>query len=192
MSISIDIVPKGFKEAQRALKGVRDGYPKAASRAINKGLLAGRTMAAKLIRARYNLKSSVIKEHGLQIKKASTGHVGGELKIKGRMLPLMLFSPKVTVKRTDRRGPRRQFVRAAIIRGSTKAIGGAFVAKGKVMTRKQPERMPIWPVLTISVAHMLGSLGISKQVEKRISEVTNRELWHNVERMLMASGAKKG
>jgi len=183
--LAIQIKTTGFKEAEKALANVKNGFPKAATEAINRGLIAGRQEATKDIRARYNIKAGALKGEGFTIKKASWTAIGGTLEAKGPMLPVKLFSPTVRTKRIVRRGPRAQFVSVAIIRGSRKLVKGAFMtSSGNVMERRQPERYPIFPVSTIGVPFMVGYLGIATKVEERIAEITEKRLAHNVARLL--------
>lgn len=175
------ITTQGFKEAEKALSGMKNGFPRAAAEAINRGLIAGRQEAVKDIRARYNIKAGALKGEGMVIKRANWTQIGGTLEAKGPMLPVALFSPTVKTKRVVRRGPRRQFVSVTIIRGSRKLVKGAFMTgTGKVMERRQEARFPIFPVSTIGVPFMVGYLGIAEKVEAKIAEVTMARLAHNV------------
>ena len=125
----------------------------------------------------------------MKIKKASWGNLTGSLEAKGAMLPVTLFRPTVKWKPIAGKG-RRQFVSATIIRGRKKLIRGAFMANGKVMERRQAERNPIYPVSTIGVPYMIGSLNISNQVQERMADVASRQLAHNVAREL-EKGSKR-
>jgi minor tail protein Z (GPZ) len=176
MSIAITIDAKGFKEAERDLAGVKNGFPRAAARSINAGLRAGRTMAAKLIRQKYAIKASDIKAQGLEIKQARANwdNLHGSLEAKGKMLPLALFSP-----RTRGKGPKR-VVTVQITKKGRRIVKGAFMPDGRrVMERRQSARYPIFPVFTIGVPHMLGSLSVGKQVEERMAQVVTAELKRN-------------
>jgi hypothetical protein len=178
MSIAITIVPEGFAEAQRALQGVKNGFPNAAARAINRGLLAGRTATSKLVRARYNIKASDVKAKGLEIKRATQNHLGGALEIKGTMLPVSLFSPSGGGQ--TKRGKRKP-VSVMIVRGARKVVKGGFMhADRRVLRRKGAERLPLDLVYTIGVPQMVGQLQISQEVEKTIATATATELKREV------------
>jgi hypothetical protein len=175
MSITVNIMPEGFKEAEEALKGVKNGFPKAMSRAINTGLLAGRTVASKMIRARYNLTAGSIKG-GLYMHKASSGHLGGTLEAKGPMLPMSAFNPRVKIKNSY------QNVYVAIVRGKAKFVKGAFQIHGsRIMERRQPERHPIYPVSVIGIPFMLRSHQIMPEVQRRMMEASSKALKHNTD-----------
>jgi hypothetical protein len=176
MSVAITIDAKGFKEAEAALAGVKNGFPRAAARSINAGLRAGRTMAAKLIRQKYVIKAADIKAQGLEITnaRANWDNLHGSLEAKGKMLPLSLFTPK-----TRGKGPKR-VVTVQITRKGRKVVKGAFMPDGRrVMERRQSARYPIFPVSTIGVPHMLGSLGVGKEVEERMAQTVTEELKRN-------------
>jgi len=191
MPIAISIVPEGFAAAEKALKNVANGFPRAAADAINRGLISGRKQADQGIRARYNIKSAAVKSE-LLINKANWSSLSGSLEAKGPMIPLGKFAPTVKVKRVARRGARRQFVTVTIIKGSRKLVKGAFMAKGRIWERRQDERTPIYPVSTIGIPYMVGYVGVAKKVEETIARVTAQRLEHNVNRLLAVAGGKGG
>ena len=189
MAVAITIEPKGFKEAAAALAGIKNGFPRAAAAAINRGLLAGRTTAVKGIGSRYNITAAATKGQ-LTLQKASAGNLSGSLEAKGPMLPVSLFKPTVRLKRTSRRGPRAQYISVAIIKGAKKLIKGAFKAKGRIFERRQPDRTPLFLVSTIGIPFMLGQLGIGTATRERMEQVMAERLAHEVNRRLTAGGAK--
>jgi hypothetical protein len=190
MGLALNIKSVGFEGARKMLRKVPEAFPRAASEAINRGLISGRKIAAKAIRGRYNISSAVVKEQGMNIKKASWIKVGGTLEAKGTMLPVTLFKPSVRWKRTPK--GRRQFVRVAIIRGTRKPLKAAFMAKNRIWERidQIDPRSRIHPVSTIGVPHMIGQTGVSKQVEETIVDATQRRLKHNVARFMTAAKKK--
>ena len=176
--ITIGIV--GLNEARKALKGIDEGFPNAARRSINDALKAGSTMAAKLIKARYNLKAAQIKGF-FDVRKATNSNLHGVLEAKGPMLPLAEFGPSVKLQKAGKPKRSHQYVYATIIKGKRKLIKGAFQPpSGHFMERRQPERMPIFPVFTIGVPSMLRSHRILPQVEERMAEVSAKALQNHV------------
>lgn len=181
--LEVKIVPEGFKEAQKALEGVKMGFPKAAQEAISRGLLAGQTAAAKGIAARYTITSTEVKNN-INIKNASWTNLEGHLNISGAMLPLGTFKISVGHVKLSR-GPKRQVISATIRKGAKTVVKGAFqLPSGRVMERRQTEKYPIWPVSTISVAHMAGQTEVAESIQARLNEVTNTRLQHNVQQAL--------
>lgn len=180
MPIALAIVPQGFAEAEKALKGINNGFPKAAAEAINKGLVAGRQVAVSGVGGRYNIGAGAARGQ-MTIKKASWGTMSGRLEAKGPMLPASLFKPSVRYKRIRRRGPRAQFVSVAIIKGNRKEVKQAFMAQGRIWERRGPGRdAPIGIVSTIGIPYMVRQTGILNRIEARIAEVTLARLAHNV------------
>jgi hypothetical protein len=182
MSLALAIQPVGFAEAEKALAGIDKAFPRAAAEAINRGLIAGRKVAVQGIRGRYNIKSSALKEEGMKLQKASWGKLSGAIQSRGSMLPVSLFEPRARVRRIVRRGPRRQFITVAIIKGHRRLIRGGFMPGkgGKVFERRQEDRLPIFPVSTIGVPFMLGGKRISVRVQETIARATQKRLEHLV------------
>lgn len=178
MPLALAIIPKGFEEAQKLLTKVGLGFPKVAAKAINEGLRAGRTLASKNIRERYKIKAAELKGEGMKTKKANASNLDASLEFKGKMLPVTLFSPRVAKVKLRKTG--RQYVSAEIIRGNRKLVKGAFIAKGRVWERRQPKRIPIFPVSTISVAHMVGHQKISDDVQETIAKTTSKRMDHYI------------
>lgn len=181
VALHIDVV--GFKEAEKMLAGIPKAFPRAAAEAINRGLIAGRKVATQGIRARYNIKAAALKGEGMKLKKASWGKLEGELGSRGQMLPVSLFSPSARVRRVVRRGPRRQFITVAIIKGHRRLIKGGFMPGkgGKVFERRQEDRLPIFPVSTIGVPFMIGQKQISVRAQEAIARTTQQRLEHLVQ-----------
>jgi hypothetical protein len=181
--LAVKITTVGFVQAATLLKGIDKGFPKAAADAINRGLLAGRTLAAKSIRAEYNIASDQIKAH-INLNKASWGNLEGSLGYEGSMLPLEMFKPSVRYKRVGKGikfGDFRQFVSVAVRRGVKKPVAGAFrIPDGRIMERRQPSKYPIFPVSAIGIPHMLGALRVGEPVTQRIAEITQARLMANV------------
>ena len=191
MPLALSIEGIGLKEAQKALAGVDKAYPRAAAEAINRGLIAGRKSAGQDIRKRYNIKATPLKA-AIKLKNARWGSLDGSLEAKGPMLPIGLFDAKAKVKQVVRRGPRRQFVTVAVIKGHRRLVKGGFMPGigGKVFERRQPDRLPIWPVSTIGVPFMIGQRGISEEVQETIASATNKRLEHLVKFYLDRAGGR--
>ena len=187
MPVALSIKAEGFKEAELALAGIKGAYPTVAARAINRALVTGRKVIAQAVGARYNIKSADVKNK-ITDHKATKGHLGGELEIKGGMLPITLFKPsggQVT------KGGKRRPIKAAIIKGRTKVIGGAFkIPGGKIMERRQEERLPIFPVSTIGVPFMAGQTGVAAKVETEMARTAAERLKHETNRLLEQKGFK--
>lgn len=191
MSLDVNIVPEGFKEAHRLLQGVKNGFPRATSAAINRGLITGRKVAVMRIRERYNIKARDLKGEGMKVHKATWTKMDGSLEARGPMLPVSLFQARSTIRRVG--GKRKRFVTAAILKGGgRKLIKGAFQTRpGKIMERRQASRYPIFPVMTIGVPYMVRYQKISKIIQETIAKATAARLTHEVARLLNGPDARR-
>jgi hypothetical protein len=177
------VIPLGFKEAEKRLEGIKNGYPRAAKDAINKGLQVGKDTAIDAITHRYVMSDSKVKQ-GIKIERATLNDLKGNLDINGEMQRIDKFHPRIRYIRGSR-GPRRQLVSVTIIRGHTKVVKGAFkIPDGRIMERRQKDRFPIFPVSTIGIAHMAGHHSVAPVIQKAINSTINTQLNHNVEQVL--------
>jgi hypothetical protein len=183
--LSMGVVPIGFNAAKKFLGGLTNGYDQAMSEAINRALLAGRTSAAKNIRAKYAIKSSDLKASGLEIKKATYQHKDGSLSIKSGPLNVGLFTAKV---RIDKGG--KQHVSVVITRGTRRTVVGGFRLPDDRVWKRKPgaARFPIAPVSTIGASQMASSKEISAAIEKSMNTTLETRLKHNVDLLMSAAG----
>jgi hypothetical protein len=187
MPVALSIKAEGFKEAELALAGINGAYPAVAARAINRSLVTGRKVIAQAIGARYNIKAADVKNN-IDDHKASKSNLAGELEIRGEMLPITLFKPSGG---QVLKSGKRKAIKAAVRRNASKEIRSAFrVPGGKIMERRQDDRLPIFPVSTISVAHMAGQTGVSEKVETEMVRTAADRLKHETNRMLEQKGFK--
>jgi hypothetical protein len=182
MPLALDIDPVGFVEAEKALAGVPGAFKRAAAESINRGLIAGRKVAAQRIRERYAIKAAALKGEGMKLRKAGWNKLAGALEARGQMLPVSLFSPRAKWKTVA--GRRRQFVSVKILkgRGVRRIVKGGFMPGkfGKVFERRQPARLPIYPVMTIGVPFMIGYKRISTLVQNAMAHATQLRMEHLV------------
>jgi Prophage minor tail protein Z (GPZ) len=175
MSLLLGVAPVGFKEAEKALEGIKNAYPKAVSDAINRGLLAGRTEAAQAISARYDITSANVKE-GFEMDKATWNKLEGSLTAKGPMMKVSAFHTNV---KKDDKG--RSVVYATIVKGKKKLVKNAFLLSGgRIMERRQPGKYPIFPVMTIGIPQMASQNEIAAKIQEAINKATAARLEHNV------------
>jgi hypothetical protein len=187
MFVSINIKAEGFEEARKALAHINGGYPTVAARAINRALGTGAKVVAQAVGARYNIKSADVKAN-INTHKATKNDPQGEVELRGDMLPLRLFKPTGGKKL---KGGRRSSIRVAIIRKRSKVLRRAFkIPNGQIMERRQDDRIPIFPVSTISVAHMAAQTGIAAKVEKEMARTAAERLTHETNLMLSREGFK--
>ena len=70
------------ENAERMLKGLKDGFPKVMARSLNKTTMQLKTAMIKLIRTRYNYKAKTLRDR-FQIQKATYTHQSASLKSSG-------------------------------------------------------------------------------------------------------------
>ena len=187
MPVALTIKAEGFKEAEKALAGIKGGYPKVAAMALNRSLITGRKVVAQAVSARYNIKSGDVKNK-ISEKKATKSFLGAEMELKGEMLPITLFKPSGG---QTTKGGKRKPIKAAIIKGRSKTIRGAFkIPDGKIMERRQDDRLPIFPVSTIGVPFMAGQTGVTEKVEDAMARTAALRLAHETNQLLQREGFK--
>jgi hypothetical protein len=186
--LNMGVVPIGFNAAKKFLGGLTNGYDQAMSEAINRALLAGRTSAAKNIRAKYAIKSSDLKASGMEVKKATYQHKDGSLSIKSGPMNVGLFTPKVKIIAG------KQHVSVVIVKGSKRTVVGGFQLKDGRVWKRKPEatRFPIAPVSTIGASQMASSKEISAAIEKSMNATLETRLKHNVDRLMDAADENNG
>ena len=187
MPVALTIKTEGFKEAEKALAHIKGAYPTVAAKAINRALITGRKVVAQAISARYNIKSGDVKNK-ITDHKANKSHLGGELELKGGMLPITLFKPSgggMT------KAGKRKVIKAAIRKGHSKVFPHAFrIPGGKIMERRQDDRLPIFPIFTVGVPFMAGQTGVAAKVEKEMARTAAERLKHETNRLLEQKGFK--
>ena len=168
MNVRVEVT--GIEECKRFLAQQPKRAATAMSSAANRALLAGRTMLSKGIRSEYSIKAGTIKSH-TKLKKASRGTASGEIRVSGRPIDLMEFSPRlrkggmvtVRVKKTRKKLPHSFFV---------------TVGRAGIYHRTTKKRLPIEREFTLSVPQMAGNVNVSTAVQKRMSEVFVERLEH--------------
>jgi Prophage minor tail protein Z (GPZ) len=185
MPLIVSITSPDLEAVSKMLQGVVVNHApeRAIQEAISRSLLAGRTAASKGVRDRYNISAGEVKAN-VDLKQASFTNLTGSISYKGPMLPIEAFKPSVRTRRAYRRGPIYQYVHATIIKGNRKLITGAFMKGDRVMERKQPERYPIFRVMTIGLPYMVRQTGIVDTIQERMQEVYNTRLESNIQAML--------
>lgn len=162
MSVRVEIV--NAETCEKYLMQQPKRAAAAISVATNRALIAGRVMLSKGTRSEYSIKAGTIKSH-TKLKKASKGTQGGELRVSGRPIDLMEFSPSigrrgalsVRVKKTRKKLPHSFFV--------------AVRRPGLFHRVTRSKRLPIKREFTLSVPQMAANTNVSAAVQKRMSEV---------------------
>lgn len=161
------------------------------SRAINRGLTAGRVQAAREVVKDYNVRQRQVNEKA-RIRKTSANRLEASLSFSGPALNIADF--KVSP-------PRPQPAKRPVLRVSTskqrgpKPYKGAFLipvraGKYRAFRRKGKERLPIQNVWGPSIPSLVGAERVRNAVQDRIQEVIITRLDHEVNREL-SKGASR-
>lgn len=162
--------------------------------ALNRGLSATRTQAAKQVTKTYRIKSSDVKQFSKVTYKgmSKTGNqLVGSINYAGSVIPLYKFT--VSPKAPD---PKHQkgTVKAAVKKGgSLIPIKEAFIATVGgghlgVFERKETKRLPTEEKFGPSVPKMIGNDEVMQSIEDRANEVISARIEHEISRLLSNGG----
>ncbi len=168
---------KGLEKAQKLLMGIPQATEKASMRALNRAILAARTMSTKAIGKEYTVKAKDAKADMI-LKKAHISRLYATLVAKGSPLDLMLFKVRAT-KGGD--------VYAQVKRGGGKELPHSFfVTTGNpgIYHRTTAERLPIQREYGPSVPQMIGSPAVIEAIDNHAQEVLESRLEHEIDAIL--------
>lgn len=150
-------------------------------RAAKRAGQAGKTEAKRYATRTYNIKASTFNKNTQSTVKVQGGGSGATkvtIRYAGAMLDLLEFSPKIS--NTDG-------VRYQAKRGNEVHLRHAFDIKaygGHVYERVGRPRFPVQKKLGPSTPHMLKDNDVADPLGKRIMEVFNQRLSHEIGRIL--------
>ncbi len=168
--MNVDV--KGIDKALQELAGTYKRAQMAVRSAIGRALTAGRAAISKGIRSEYSVKAGTIK--GAIQRKRANGGLSGELRVSGRPLDLMEFSPNIS---------KKGIVSVRVKKARKRLPHLFFVSTGKagLYHRMSKKRLPIEREFTLSVPQMAGNTNVSKQVTDRMEKVFEERLLHALE-----------
>jgi len=178
--IEVDIVfdKKKMEMAQAMLSGIKNGFPKAVSRAINRTATTTNVQASKLIKKEYTIKGGT---KGT-VTKATTSMLAGNINFKGRPRLLRNFSMGITKKGITAR-VKRSSGRRLIPRTFIRPLVGSNVP-GVLQRKKGAARYPIEVLHGPSLPQMAGNVNVQPEVEKFIQKKMDERLNHEVDALL--------
>ena len=178
--IEVNIVfdKKKMEMAQAMLSGIKNGFPKAVSRAINRTATTTNVQASKLIKKEYTIKGGT---KGT-VTKATTGMLAGNINFKGRPRLLRNFSMGITKKGITAR-VKRSSGRRLIPRTFIRPLVGSNVP-GVLQRKKGAARYPIEVLHGPSLPQMAGNVNVQPEVEKFIQKKMDERLNHEVDALL--------
>lgn len=172
-------VDRSMQRAQELLSHIPNGYKKAITRAFNRALMEGRTLATRSVTDNYTVKAKTVRPT-FTIKKATNGSIEGELESKGPMLGLDKFKHK-----GGKRKPVRVMVRAD---GGFNEIKRGFIWNNLIMRRQGKSRLPIDRLYAPAVPIMLNNEAVHDDVMEKIGEAVIKRLDHETQRILNGQG----
>ena len=177
---SVKIDQNAIDRAKLLLSQIPKGAETALSRAINRTIQSARTEIVKVVRERYTLKSSEIR-NSFTIVKANKDTLTGEIRSKGSRLNAARFSHKPG---GDTTGNKRQPVTVAFTKGKRFKVDRGFVYQGNIYKRQGKARLPISPMLGPSIPHLIGNQENIEKIESNMTETFNKRLNHELEVVL--------
>lgn len=186
MIFAVRVDHNQIERAQFALVNVRNGAPRALSRAINRALNGIRTDIVAAVVAEYAIKPSDVRQT-IRVRGASPANLTGAAISTGGVIPLIKFNvnPK-----TPKRVP---VLRAGVRFGNQEAIPDAFVATMRghtgVFKRKTKNRYPLQELYAPSIPQLIGNERVIKAVADNAGDRLSKNLDHEIDRLLHGIGA---
>jgi hypothetical protein len=178
-----------LRRLEGALRGIKDGVPRALAPAINRALDRGRTVIKREIRKEYVIKAGDIP---IRVKGANRSTLSGQIIIKQGMLDLnkFIYSPRFPVF-----GKRRRpvFIQVRVGGGGTRS--DAFVAtmpSGYTgpFARKGPSRLPVKKLLSIGAPIMAGQPSVGPAANEAMGDALAKRIDHEMKRVLASAGGR--
>jgi hypothetical protein len=186
--VAITINTQQMSKLTKALGHIKNGVPRALAPAINRALSSGQTVVKREIRKEYVIKAKDIPS---RVKRANYTSLHGQIVIQDGMLELNKFryNPKFA--------PHGKMRRPLFAQVRTK--GGGTISRGFVadvgdysgpFVRKGDARLPIKKLLAISGPIMASQPNVGPAANKRIGDVLDKRIDHEIKRVLASAGGK--
>lgn len=178
ISLQIQFDQNQMERAEAALNGIKNGTPRALTRAINRTVSYGKTLSKKLIREEYTINAQAV-TRATTTEKASQSSLRGVIRFKGRPKQLRNFS-----KRSTSKG-----VAVAVKRsGGGKMIPRSFIRSVNsgpaVLRRVGAARYPIEVLHGPSVPQMAGNVNVEPRIRTKVQEKLEERMEHEVDAIL--------
>lgn len=178
-----EIGSETLREAERILAEVPEGVQIATVQALNRSIVAARTLAVKQARGEYQITSSALKQR-TKVRRANIKRLSAAYESEGPALSLLNFKISHTTPTN-----RPTVIRVAVKKGGMKPLPGHFVAaqsKGGMGTFKRTTTrgLPIERDYGPSIPQMIGAEKGQNEIERRAEEVFTVRLEHEIDRLL--------
>lgn len=173
-----------MKAILRRLPDEKDAK-KAAYRAINRSLTAGRKAAGEEVARDYKISGGKVNKLG-KFGKANSSNISGSITWRGPARPLEEWgtNPKNPPKRR-----RKKPLLGTVFRGSKTTFRGVFVGRSKggkvrAYARTSKKRFPIKPIYGPSPASLVAAKLVQERFTKRATEMLEKRLEHEINYIL--------
>lgn len=186
--IDIDLQREVSKDLKKRLKRFQARLPQASAEAANRAAITLRKNMNMEIRKEYTIKATDIKET-VSLDKATKATMFAEVGSCGNPISLDRFKLLPRKVSPKRKAP----IKAAVKKGATKAIPGAFVTNLKdrrlgnivgAAMRQSKSRNPIRRLSGPSIPQMLNNDRVNKVIRETGQEAFQKRFDHNVSRIL--------
>lgn len=188
--IEIQIDRRQVKSVQRLLAAVPNGWPRAASRAVNRTATRARTWITREISSETKLRQTDVRK-AIIVRRATYRLLEAHLLISGGRIPLIRLGARQTrrgVTYRDWRRPGRRLWRRAFIQTMRSGHRGAFIrarAGGQAVGR-----LPIWELHGPSIQGVYeGAAGLARRMMEQTQNQLHDELNTQV-KVLLERGRK--
>ena len=179
IEVNIAFDKKQMEIAQAMLSGIKNGMPKAVSRAINRTATTTNVQASKLIKKEYTIKKPTV-QNAIREYKSTPQVLHGRLGFKGRPKQLRNFAIKKTKKRV--------FANVKRSTGYKKLTRRAFlqtINNGPAILRRLGEsRYPVDVLHGPSVPQLAGSVNVGSQIQKDLEKKLAERIDHETNAIL--------
>jgi hypothetical protein len=184
-----DAVIKGLERARDFLATIPGAAEKACASALNRASAVAREEAIKAITDRYVVRPSDVREK-ITLSPATVNKLTVSVVARSGPLSLTYFPHSPIHIGTGGRG--KPTLRAEVLRGQEKEVGGAFIAsingKPRIMMRTggrtATHKAAIKSVPAVPIASMLGATSVEAAVQDRALAVFDDHLGREIDRAL--------
>ena len=173
-----------MREILRRLPDEKDAR-KAAYRAINRSLVAGRKAAGEEVAKDYKITGGKVNKLG-KFKKANSGNIEATITWSGPAIPLEEWgtNPKNPPKRR-----RKKPILGTVFRGTKTTYRGAFIGRinggqSRAYVRTTKKRFPIRRVYGPSAASLVRAKLVKERFINRANQMLERRLEHEINYIL--------
>jgi len=174
ISLHIQFDQQQMARAEAQLQGVKNGAPRAMTRAINRTVSYGKTLSKKLIREEYTINAQAV-TRATTTEKARSGNLHGVIRFKGRPKQLRNFSKRNTsrgVAVSVKKGTGRRLIPRSFIR--------TINSGPSILRRAGAARYPIEVLHGPSVPQMAGNVNVAPRIQTQVQKKLGERLEHEV------------